>query len=57
MKCVKCGRETGANWKKLCLPCWKEEQREKEDRNYKNAIEAGEEFTYAHSNADGEYID
>lgn len=23
MKCMKCGKETGADWKSLCLSCWK----------------------------------
>lgn len=22
--CTKCGKETGAKWKKLCIECWKE---------------------------------
>jgi len=31
MKCKKCGMETGESWKKLCLECWKKEQRDRED--------------------------
>lgn len=45
MKCVKCGSETGASWKKLCIECYKESQRklqkEQEDRNYLNVWESG----------------
>lgn len=41
MKCERCGRETGADWKHLCLSCWKEQKREEEDRNYLNAWRAG----------------
>ena len=31
MKCIKCGAETGERWKKLCLECWKKEQRDRGD--------------------------
>ena len=41
MKCERCGVETGASWKKLCLECWKIEQREREDYNYLEAAKAG----------------
>jgi len=41
MKCVVCGSETGADWKKLCLSCWKKQKREQEDHNYLEAEKAG----------------
>ena len=41
MKCVKCGAETGANWKTLCQVCWEMERRERANRNYLDAAKAG----------------
>jgi len=40
MKCERCGVETGASWKKLCLECWKTEQREGRDHNFLEAEKA-----------------
>lgn len=41
MKCLKCGKETGTSWKKLCSGCYKRQQQEQEDRNMLNAWKAG----------------
>ena len=41
MECEKCGSETGKSWKKLCLDCYKKQQREQEDRNMLNAWRSG----------------
>lgn len=37
----KCGKETGASWKKLCYDCYKKQQKENEDRNYLSAWKSG----------------
>jgi len=53
MKCKKCGKETGANWKKLCHDCYKNQEREQEDRNMLNARKSGKiqnDLCYAEDN-------
>lgn len=32
MRCQRCGKETGSDWKKLCLECWKEEHTGEDNR-------------------------
>ena len=41
MECEKCGSETGKSWKKLCLDCYKKQQRDQKDRNMLNSWRAG----------------
>lgn len=40
-KCLDCGRETGANWKKQCLDCYKKAKRNMQNRNYLEAWRSG----------------
>ena len=41
MKCLGCGNETGANWKKLCSFCYKNQLQKQNDRNMLNAWKSG----------------
>jgi NMD protein affecting ribosome stability and mRNA decay len=36
MKCIKCGEETGENWKKLCLRCYKAEKKAEREHRWQN---------------------